>query len=207
MSRRCVILAGGEIGSELQGIQENDYLICADRGYLAAERAGAEPDMVIGDFDSLGYVPRCGNLKIYPSGKDDTDTMLAVKHALSIGADEIHIYGALGGRIDHTLANIQTLAYIAQNGGEGMLIGENERLSLQTAGTVKRYRRRYGWYFSIFAFSERCEGVSLTGTEYPLENALLENSFPLGVSNHITGEYAELSVGRGCIFVAEVREV
>lgn len=207
MSSTCVILAGGRIGSELQEIPEDAYLICADRGYLAAESKGLEPDMVIGDFDSLGYVPKCSSLKIYPSGKDDTDTMLAVKHALSIGSERILIYGGLGGRLDHTIANIQTLAYIAKSGASGMLIGENAVLHMQAGGSVRSYRQREGWYFSIFSFSERCTGIDLKGTEYPLENAVLESSFPLGVSNHITDEYAELSLEKGMLLAAEVKEV
>ncbi len=207
MTENCIILAGGEIGDELQGIPENAYLICADRGCLAAERLGAEPDMVIGDFDSLGYIPKCTNLKVYPSDKDDTDTMLAVKYALSMGAGYIRIYGALGGRMDHTIANIQTLSYIADSGAEGILIGKDNILYMQSAGKSKKYRQRAGWYFSVFAYQEKCTGIDLTGTEYTLKNAVLESSFPLGVSNRITDEYAELSVECGKLLVIESRDI
>ncbi len=206
MSRRFIIFAGGEINPDITDVPEDGFLICADRGFLTAEVMGLEPDCVIGDFDSLGYVPKCSNVQIYPSGKDDTDTMLAVKYALENGAEEIHIYGALEGRLDHTLANIQTLSYIEEHGARGILISENSRVYIQRSGEPRCYAKHDEWYFSVFSYSDESTGVNLTGTEYPLEDAVLKNSFPLGVSNHIVDEYAELSVENGCLLVIESRE-
>ncbi len=206
MSRRFIIFAGGEINPEIVEIPEERYLICADRGFMTAEAMGLEPDCVIGDFDSLGYVPKCSNVQIYPSGKDDTDTMLAVKYALENGADEIHIYGALEGRLDHTFANIQTLLHIEEHGARGVLISENSRVYIQKSGEPRCYAKRDEWYFSVFSYSDKSTGVNLTGTEYPLEDAVLESGFPLGVSNHIMDEYAELSAENGCLIVIESRE-
>lgn len=206
MCRSCVILAGGEIDIKTVSIPEKAAVICADRGYLAAKALGAEPVLVIGDFDSLGFVPCTDNVKIYPSEKDDTDTFLAVKEALKMGASEIAVYGALGGRLDHTLANIQLLKYILENQAEGVLIGTDNRITMQKGGSVRRYKRREDWYFSVLSYSEKCTGVCINGTEYTLSEGVLENDYPLGVSNHITEEYAEISLEEGCILVIESKE-
>lgn len=158
---------------------------------------------MIGDFDSLGYVPCTEGVKIYPSEKDDTDTLLAVKEALKRGAKEICIYGALGGRLDHTLANIQTLACITENGAVGTLASDENIVTMQAGGTKKRYKRREGFYFSVLSYTEKCTGVCIMGTEYTLTDGELKSSFPLGVSNHITEEYGEVSLKEGKLLVIE----
>lgn len=201
-----MIFAGGEISPDALAIPKGCYLICADRGLLHAERLGRKPDYIVGDFDSLGYVPSCEGAVIHPAKKDDTDTMLAVKQACARGFREVWIYGALGGRLDHTMANIQALRYLAGQGAVGTLISENNRATLQTAGTKRQYPRREGWYFSLLSFSERCIGVCISGVEYPLEEAVLSQDFPLGVSNHILAEFAEVSLREGCLLVIESRD-
>lgn len=203
MQDKCVIFAGGYINTETVYVPRDAFLICADRGYLAAKKLGLTPCLVIGDFDSLGYVPCAEGVRIYPSEKDDTDTLLAVKEALKRGAKEICIYGALGGRLDHTLANIQTLAYITENGAAGSLAGDENIVTMQAGGTKKRYKRREGFYFSLLSYTDKCTGVCIAGTEYTLTEGELKSSFPLGVSNHITEEYGEVSLRKGKLLVIE----
>ncbi len=206
MGKTCVILAGGYLDVRTIFIPENAIVICADKGYLAAKELGLDNVLVLGDFDSLGFVPNSPDVQLYPSEKDDTDTLLAVKEALKMDASEIFIYGALGGRIDHTFANIQTLMFIAENGASGTLIGDNNRVTLQIANTCKRYKKRDGYYFSVFSYSEKSIGVSISGTKYTLSDAVLTNNYPLGVSNHIENDYAEVSVGNGCLLIIESKE-
>ncbi len=206
MGKQCIILAGGEFDVKTVFVPENAIVICADKGYLAAEKLGLDDALVLGDFDSLGFIPKSGNVQIYPSAKDDTDTLLAVKKALEMGASEIFIYGALGGRIDHTFANIQTLMFIAESGATGTLVSEDSIITLQCSNTCRRYKKRDGYYFSVFSYSEKSIGVSISGTEYILFDAVLTNSYPLGVSNHIIDEYAEVFVGDGCLLIIESKE-
>lgn len=206
MQKRCVILAGGEINPADVSVPDDAFVICADRGYAAAEKLGINPVLVMGDFDSLGFVPSSDCTRTYPPEKDDTDTMLAVKAALEKGAEEIFIYGALGGRLDHTFANIQTLQFIANHGARGILIGGNDMFTMQTGPSCVRYERHEGYYFSVFSYSEKCTGVNITGTEYTLTEGVLANDFPLGVSNHITEEYAEISLQNGVLVIIESKE-
>ncbi len=207
MGKQCIILAGGEINLSTLNIPENALVLCADKGYKAAKMLGIEPELIIGDFDSLGFIPRTENIRTFPRTKDDTDTLIAVKEALRIGADEIFIYGALGGRLDHTIANIQTLMFIEKNGAHGILMSENEHVSLMLHDTSRRFKRREGFYFSVFAYSEKCTGVNISGTEYTLSDGILTNDFPIGISNHIKEPFAEISLRDGILIVIESKEV
>lgn len=201
---KCVIFAGGEI-KDLSFIDTNEiagnFVICADSGYKYAEKLGIVPDMIMGDFDSYrGELPE--NTEIYRSipEKDDTDTMLAVKTALSRGFTEIILYGALGKRFDHAFANIQTLLYAYENGCNMRIADADNEITVQGAGETY-YKKRDGWYFSIFALTETVLINKYSGVKYPLENYVLKSSFPIGVSNEITADSAFLHINSGIVLV------
>ncbi len=202
MEQICVIFAGGpEQGNPCLPVPDDAFILCADSGLRLAERLHIRPDLVLGDFDSLGSIPEDYPHITVPVEKDDTDTLLAARTALSRGYRDIRIYGAFGGRLDHTLANIQTLEFIHEAGGSGMLIGVHDYAVLQTAGIPRRYPRMDGFTLSAFAWTDRCTDVDITGTHYPLSGGTLTRSFPLGVSNEITGPFAEISIGEGLLLV------
>lgn len=195
------IFAGGVI-SDLSFIEiaSDDTVICADRGLVHTERLGIKPHLVVGDFDSYnGALPEDTEIHRSVPEKDDTDTMLALKLAIERGAERVMIYGAFGGRIDHTIANIQTLRYALENGCEAILIDSDNIALLQTKST-RTYPYREGWYFSFFAYTEKVV-VSLIGTKYTLDNAEITSSFPLGVSNEITSDEAVMTINEGTALV------
>lgn len=199
----CAIFAGGpEDGVPCEPVPAGAYILCADSGLHLAERLSLRPDLVLGDFDSLGAVPEDLPHMTVPVEKDDTDTMLAARTALEKSFRDIRIYGAFGGRLDHTLANLQTLEFLYRNGAEGMLAGVRDVIYLQGSGSVRHYPKREGWTFSLFSWTERCTGVCARGVYYPLEQAVLTREFPLGVSNRITAEEAEIVCGEGLLLVA-----
>ena len=180
---------------------ENDFIIAADAGYRCLEQLGVKADLVVGDFDSLGSIPQGEQVIRYPVMKDDTDTMISVKLGLERGFDVFYIYGGLGGeRTDHTIANIQTLAYIANNGGEGYLIGDNENITVIKNAEIVFSNKTRGT-ISIFALEGTALGVTLEGLLYPLENATLTSDFPIGVSNEFTGIPARIKVNNGYLLV------
>ncbi|MEG0614491.1 MAG: thiamine diphosphokinase [Oscillospiraceae bacterium] len=198
----CYIFAGAEIENyDKIAIEKNLYIICADGGYLHAKHLGIIPNVVLGDFDTIDCQidSRCEVIK-YPAEKDDTDSMLAIKLALKKGFDQIEIYGAVGGRLDHTFANIQAFAYIKQNGANATIYGDNEEIKLiqNEKITIKKH---HDYYLSIFSFSEKCEGITEIGVKYPLNNAVITNYFPLGVSNEIIEENAEIEVVSGTLLI------
>ena len=111
----CYIFGAIPIDSFNLKINENDIVIAADAGIINVRKFNIKPDYIIGDFDSLGYTPTDSNTIIHPIEKDDTDTMLAVKLGFKKGYKDFRIFGGIGGRLDHTFANIQTASYIAEN--------------------------------------------------------------------------------------------
>lgn len=202
--RICVIFSGSpEQGIPCEPVPEAAYILCADSGLRLAERLNRKPDLVLGDFDSLGSVPEHLPHLTVPAEKDDTDTMLAVRTALAKGFRDIRIYGAFGGRLDHTFANLQTLEYIRKQGADGMLCGVSDSARMLCGGETLKLKARAGWTLSLFAWTEECEGVSISGVHYPLTNGRLERYFPLGVSNEIEGEYAEIFLERGILLAVQ----
>jgi thiamine pyrophosphokinase len=178
--------------------QAGDLVIAADAGYR--NLGGVSPDYVVGDFDSLGYVPEGERVLRHPPEKDDTDTMLAAKLGLSLGYRAFVLLGGLGGRLDHTLANIQTLAYLRGRGAKACLAQEGETVTLIENETL-RFRAGLSGNVSVFAYGASARGVYERGLRYPLTDAHLTDDFPLGVSNAFTGAPASVSVSDGRLLV------
>ena len=213
---RCVIISAGSFTPIDIPLEEGDYCIACDAGCIYARDMGILPDLIVGDFDSLHEMgpdaertldeikesdpDRIMQLEVK---KDDTDTMKAVKIALSKGYKKIFLYGQLGGRrFDHSFANIQTLLYIKHNGGTGYIMDHDKMLMIAENETVKFNKGNRG-YISVFSLSERSEGVTIKGLMYTLDRAELTNDFPLGVSNEfIIDEEAELTVERGTLLIS-----
>lgn len=177
-------------------IPQNSFLIAADQGFAHLQKRGIQPNLTVGDFDSLGYVPAIENLVQHPVQKDDTDMLLAVREGLKCGATHFILYGGLGGRLDHTIANIQTLAFIREHGAKGMLFGEGTAVYLLQNDALRFSDAERG-NISVFAFGERADGVTERGLLYSLENASLTDHFPLGVSNAFVGKESVVSVQSG----------
>ena len=200
MKTSCMIISGGTF-TPLPQPDENTFVIACDRGYAYARRCGIRPDLLVSDFDSYdGPVDPEIPLQRFPSEKDDTDTMIAIRAALERGFREAVLYCALGGRLDHTLANLQSLAFALSHGLRLRIVSEDTEVLLLQNGTLSLPRRE-GFALSVFAFSERCRGVSLHGTKYTLTDAELENSFPLGVSNEWAEDAATVSITDGTLLI------
>lgn len=206
MSRpACFIFGAGPFFGLSARPAPGDLILAADGGYRHCRAAGIVPDLLLGDFDSLADLPVDVPRHTFPVEKDDTDTMLAIKYGLDQGYRTFHLYGGTGGRMDHTLANLQALAYLAQRGARGYLYDEtyvstalwNDRLTLPA---------RAEGIFSLFCLGPEAQGVSIRGAQYPLEHAPLSPFFPLGVSNHFQGEPVEIQVTDGCLLVCWEQE-
>lgn len=198
----CYIVCAAAMSAGRFTPRVGDYIIAADAGCRHLERLGVSPDLIVGDFDSLGHVPGFPNVEVCPVEKDDTDSMIALKEALFLGYTRIFFFGALGGRrLDHTLANIQALAYARAHGAEAYLFGEGCALTAIADGDELRFDARYSGDFSAFCHSDRALGVTESGLYYHLDRAELTNGFPLGVSNSFTGEAAAISVESGTLIV------
>lgn len=201
MSEFCLIISGAPECYFPVSFTKADFVIACDAGYIHAQRADIVPDVIIGDFDSyLGDLP--GGVEIIRTKpeKDDTDTMMALKLAIRRGYRRIMLVGALGGRIDHMLANISLIAFAATKGVDLQIVDGHHQIFAVRDG--KRRVPRSSWRnLSVFAFDTECTGVTLRGVKYPLEGAVLTNTFALGVSNEFTEDIAEISVESGILIV------
>ncbi|MBQ8527299.1 MAG: thiamine diphosphokinase [Lachnospiraceae bacterium] len=197
----CYIIASMKTEYRIKR-RPGDFVIAADGGY--GQKLGCDPDVVIGDFDSLGYVPEAENVQVYPKQKDDTDMMLAVKLGLEKGYREFVLLGGIGGRFDHMMANVQTLAYLHAHGAKGVLRSEIRDLYLIGAGAQGgriTFSPQVKGILSVFSYGEKAEQVTICGAEYEIENSTLTDTFPLGVSNSFIGREVTVSVGRGRLLI------
>ncbi len=200
----CVIFCGGEFDSLHTPILPGSLVIAADRGLEYTQKLGLRPDLILGDFDSLGYKPE--NARVFPVEKDDTDAMLAVQAGLEAGCDEFFLYGALdGARVDHTVANFQLLAYLADRGARGTLLGLTQCASVVKDGSL-RFPAGCEGIFSVFCLGSDARGVSIRGGQYEAEQISLTSGFPLGVSNHFIGNAVEISAQSGRLLVIYDRQ-
>lgn len=209
--KACLIISGGEYSAvDEKIVSKCEFVIACDKGIEYAQKMNVKVDLALGDFDSFsgGYEKIELNGKMHvvrlPAEKDDTDTFVAIKEAVTRGFKDIVIACALGKRLDHELANMQSAVYAVKNGARVEMISRNENLYFFSNGKVT-LERREGFSLSVFSLSDKCEEVFERGTKYTLENAILENSFPVGVSNEWAEDVAEISVGKGIILVVESR--
>ena len=201
---KCLIFCAAGFSELLEPLTEDDFVIAADGGLRHTEKLGITPDGILGDFDSLGYTPEGAN--VFPVEKDDTDAMLAVRRGLALGYREFILYGSLDGpRLDHTVANFQTLQFLADHGAFGLLAGINTMAAVVKEGRLL-FPAGYRGTVSVFCMGSDAHGVTLKGLYYPLEKGTLTAGFPLGVSNHFTGEAAEISVEQGSLLILWERQ-
>ena len=194
---KFLIFCAAEFDELLEPLGSEDYLLAADGGLRHLESLNLRPHGILGDFDSLGYTPE--GAEVFPVEKDDTDAMLAARKGLELGYREFMFYGALDGpRLDHTVANFQTLQFLADRGATGYLVGrdylvtvvKNERVSFPTEAEG---------ILSLFCLGADAKGVTIRGLHYELEEGTLTPGFPLGVSNHFTGKKATVEVKDGSL--------
>lgn len=200
----CVIFCAAGFDRLAEEIQDGDLVIAADGGLKHTEKLGLTPDVILGDFDSLGFMPE--GAEVFPVEKDDTDAMLAVRCGLDRGCRRFVLYGGLDGdRLDHTLANFQTLQYLADRGADGYLVGEKYLVTVVKNGSLSFPAEAKG-VLSVFCLGADAAGVTLSGLKYPLEDGTLSSGFPLGVSNHFIGKKSSISVKNGSLLLLWDRE-
>ena len=201
--KTCIIFCAAGFDGLLAPIPEDALVIAADGGLRHAEGLGLRLDVILGDFDSLGYVP--ADSRVFPVEKDDTDAMLAARVGLEQGCGFFLFYGSLDGpRLDHTVANFQTLAYLATHGARGVLIGRDYIAAVLREESIGFSEEATG-ILSLFCLGASAE-VSIEGLKYGLDHGRLTPDFPLGVSNHFEGKAARVTVHHGLVLALWDRE-
>ena len=207
--KTAFIYTGGTVFDEyvIEKPEKGDLIIAADAGYLTARRLGITPDVVLGDFDTLGEanIPDGIECLRVPAEKNDTDTQLAVQVAIDRGAGEIVIVGGMSGRIDHTLSTLAILENLWERKAGRIYAtltdGKNRVRFIRSSGTIlprSQYR-----FFSLIAADETVKGITLEGCKYPLKNGRISRRHQWAVSNEITGNCALIEIKRGGVWVIE----
>lgn len=196
----CRVVGAGDCEC-IDFVKKNeDLIIAADGGYKHLLSANIKPDILIGDFDSLSDVPDMENvIKLNPV-KDITDMNAAVEIGIEKGYTDFMIYGATGGRIDHTVANIQLVAHLSKTGMRASLCNGKTVITAVTDGEIT-FDSSFKGYISVFAHTDICKNVNIEGLKYSLENAELINDFSLGVSNEFIGKDSRISVEKGTLII------
>lgn len=207
---KCIIVGAGEFVPIEIPKDEGDFCIAADGGLENCEMVGLFPDMIIGDFDSAGPMTRrtieemeieCPErVKRLPPEKDDTDILYGIRLGLEKGYRKFYLYGALGGRLDHTIGNIQCLIYLRNRGAKGYIMEHNQLLTIAQNETITFHKSMKG-RLSVFSMTEKSEGVTLSDLKYELKDAVITNDFPIGISNEFVGKAASVTVEKGTLLV------
>lgn len=210
---RCIVVCAGDLEISDIPVKEDDLVIAVDGGYMYCSIFGIEPDVVIGDFDSLEekYIRQLEKkyseetdakkrlIRLNPR-KDDTDTLAALRYGQKLGYEEFHLYGAMGGRLEHTIANIQSLLFL-KNAKAKAYIWDGCMMMTLIQNESITFRQEMEGMLSVFAVGGTASGVTETGLKYELTDAMLKEDFPVGISNEFIGEKAEISVLQGTLLV------
>lgn len=198
MNKTCAIISGGSI-SNLESINAS-FVIACDKGYKYAIDNNIIPNLFVGDFDSYnGPVDNKTVVLDLPKEKDDTDTLAAIKYAIANGYKEINLYCALGGRLDHLLANIESCAYACSKGVDIKIFDDNNILYFISNKEII-IKEKKGYSLSLLSITDKCTNVSINNVKYPLNKYELTNKFPIGVSNEWIGD-ASIKVEDGILLV------
>lgn len=211
-SNRTLIFAGGTLSAnDLRMIEQNDYIIGADRGALFLIQNGIAPDLAVGDFDSV----EPADVAVIESGskrfiscdavdKDLTDTELAFDYALERRPDDILLLGVTGTRIDHTLASIQMMTRALQRHVKCSVMDEHNYITV--TGSQTEVKESGYTYVSLLPLTPEVTGITLEGFLYPLDNATLKLGQSLGISNRLTGSSGTVSIDSGLLLVIQSKD-
>ncbi len=204
---KCVIVTNGQIDDYQwlkKQVESADILLCADGAAKHLMSIDVYPDCILGDFDSIDQesMEWIRKKKIseehFPPKKDVTDTDIAIDYALSYQPEEIIILGALGTRMDHTLGNLYLLEKY-RNSVESLIIMNPQNMISLIEGSLNIQHQK-NTIASIIPISEKLEGITLEGFEYPLQEGTLIRGDSKGISNRIVEENAKVCIEKGIGF-------
>ena len=201
LNKVCSIVGAGENKDNLHLIEKNDYIIASDGGYNYLKAINLTPNLLVGDFDSLSNIPSNVKIEKLKVEKDETDTFICVQEGQKNNCNEFKLFCCTGGRIDHTIANLQLIAWIAKQGYHGYLFDGEQIITAITSRDVITFDKSALGTVSIFSHDSESRGVEIHGLKYTLSNGVLTNYFPLAVSNSFVGKESSISCENGLIFI------
>lgn len=209
--KSIAIIAGGEIQKQFVGeICKAGVIIGADRGALWLLKNGVAPDLAIGDFDSVTELERRKIHKLskkfirFSSDKDKTDLEIAVDEAVKLRPNDVHIYGALGNRFDHSIGAIQMLLRLASYNINGEIVDNFNKIHI--VRHTESVNKDKGFpYISFLPFGLDAV-ITLKGFVYDVVKKTLHAESSLGISNEIKENAASVTVHKGAVLVVRSRD-
>jgi len=207
--RAIIIASGRPSGGEVwkRWVTTGDLIVGADGGAVQALAWGRVPDVVIGDLDSLPDQARAtlaaGGCEfiVHPRAKDATDLELALTHVADHGYQEAIILGALGGRLDHMVANLLLLALPRFAAVRVRIVDDREEALLVQDGGAVAIEGLPGEVVSLLPLGGNASGVTTAGLAWALDGDTMRFGSSQGVSNQMTGSTARITVEHGCLLV------
>lgn len=200
---RCIIVGAAyesDVSYMRNHINPDDYIISADAGIEKLIKIGILPNLIVGDFDSYkDNLPKYIETLRFPMCKDETDMFCAVKEGIKRGYNSFVLFGGIGGRLDHTMANLCVLEYLSDKGCNNLLLNEKNRVFIMGKGE-RVVQGSKGEYVSVFPFGASNCNVSYKGLKYKLDKRILYSNIgsgPMGVSNSFLGKEAKIIVNAG----------
>ena len=208
MMERCVIVGGAEINNYdfiREKLYADDFVVFCDSGLKHLENLQVKPSLIVGDFDSHENPHLDVETIVLPCEKDDTDTVYAVKEALSRGFDNFLLIGVIGARLDHTLGNVSILLYLDSLNKKGCIIDDYSEMEIVSNEPVS-ISNRYS-FFSLLNITGCAKGITITGAKYPLVDGEISCEYQYGVSNEVSpGQVAVVSVKEGKLLLIKIRK-
>ena len=205
--KRCVIVGGAPIenyGRLRQALSEDDYLVYCDGGLRHRAGLGREPDLIVGDFDSHPVPDLPAETICLPREKDDTDTVFAAREAFRRGFRDFLLLGVLGGRLDHTMANVSILLALDELGAAAAAMDDYSQLSVVSPHRPAEVPDTWP-YFSLMAMGGPARGVTITGAKFPLSEGEITSRYQYGVSNEpLPGRTARITLREGSLLLVKV---
>ncbi|MGI6045461.1 MAG: thiamine diphosphokinase [Eggerthellaceae bacterium] len=202
---RCALVAAVDFNADhfrsLDAKGSFDMVIAVDRGLRHLQAINREPDLIVGDFDSLGYLPQGEKVRSFSSHKDESDLELGLNYAQEAGCGETYVYGALSARLDHTIAVLQTCAYFSEAGMHLTCVGDSFAVRLLTGPASFTIAQGTQGIVSVFSANDCARGVSEEGLAYTVNDIDLKNRRSRGLSNELIGKKATISVREGTLYI------
>ncbi len=208
--KKCIVIGAGDFSLPEINKNDEDLCIAVDGGYSYCKIMGLIPDIIIGDMDSVDEDTSCeiqairkekpDKVIMLTPEKDDTDMLAALKLGMDKGYKDFTIYGAMGGRIEHTIANIQCLTYLKNNGCYAYIMDENVMMTVVKDEKINFNKSMEG-FMSLFALGDQATGVTIKGMKYLLNQTTITNDYPIGISNEFIGAEGSVSVEKGMLLI------
>ena len=196
--KKCIIVGACKDSQKEFSYTDEDFIIASDGGLEFLKAHNYRVDLVVGDFDSLKYIPKEGRYLLLNPIKDITDTHASIEYGVKKGYTNFEIYGCIGGRIDHSFAIIQDAYGFKLKGYEVIIHTSNQKIVFLKNDKMEIEKKN--GYISIFAYGV-AKGVTLKNLKYELDDKILRNNFPLGVSNEFINKKATIEVKNGCLVI------